>query len=209
MKTIKNIAVISVYAFMAFIGLSSFITATNTESGYVIGDTVTDVTLKNVDGKMVSMADYPDAKGFIVIFTCNTCPYAVASEDRIIALDKKYKTKGYPVIAINPNNPEIQPDDTFELMQAKAKEKAFSFPYLFDQSSTVYAQYGAKKTPHTYILSKEDGKLVVKYIGAIDDSVRKASGVTKTFVADAVDALLAGKEVPVKETRAIGCSVKV
>ncbi|WP_435579548.1 thioredoxin family protein [Gilvibacter sp.] len=205
MKKLKNIAVVAVYALVATIGLSSF---TNSE-GYGIGDQVKDVKLKNVDGKMVSMADYKDAKGFIVIFTCNTCPYAVASEDRIIALDKQFKGQGYPVIAINPNDPAVQPDDTFELMQQKAKDKGFTFPYLYDESSMVYAQFGAKKTPHVYLLQKESGAMVVKYIGAIDDSVRDASGVTKTYLEDAVNALIAGKEVPVKETRAIGCSVKV
>lgn len=208
MKTIKNVLVLGVYALVAVIGLSSF-NATTAADGYKIGDTVTDVTLKNVDGTMISMADYPDAKGFIVIFTCNTCPYAVASEDRIIALDQEFKAKGYPVLAINPNNPNVQPADTFKKMKQKAKNKQFTFPYLYDESHQVYAQYGAQKTPHTYIVQKEGGKLVVKYIGAIDDSVRDASKVTKTFVADAVNALLEGKEVPVKETRALGCSVKV
>ena len=207
MKTIRNISIIAVWAVVAVVGLSSFTNSIG--DGYGIGDKVEDVRLKNVDGKMVSMGDYSDAKGFIVIFTCNTCPYAVASEDRIIALDKEFKAKGYPVIAINPNDPAVQPDDTFELMQQKASSKGFTFPYLYDESSSVYAQFGAKKTPHVYILQKEGSDMVVKYIGAIDDSVRNADGVTKTFVADAVNALLNGKDVPVKETRAIGCSIKV
>ena len=124
--------------------------------GYGIGDVATDFKLKDVNGKMVSLSDYKDAKGFVIIFTCNTCPFAVASEDRINALDKKYKEKGYPVIAINPNDPEVQPDDTYELMQAKAKDKNFSFPYLYDSSNSVYAMYGATKTPHVYLLKKED-----------------------------------------------------
>jgi hypothetical protein len=157
---------------------------------------------------MVSYDNYPDAKGFIVIFTCNTCPYAVASEDRIIALDKEFKSKGYPVIAINPNNPEVQPDDTFELMQEKAKDKGFTFPYLYDESQSVYAEYGATKTPHVYLLQKENKKQIVKYIGAIDDTVRSADLVKDRFLANAINELLAGKEVSVKETKAIGCSVK-
>lgn len=177
--------------------------------GYAIGDQAADINLKNVDGKMVSYADYPDAKGFIVIFTCNTCPYAVASEDRIIALDKEFKAKGYPVIAINPNDPDVQPDDTFALMQQKAKDKGFTFPYLYDESKTVYAEYGAKKTPHVYLLNKEDGKNIVKYIGAIDDNVRNGAKVKERFLANAVNELLTGKEVSLKETKAIGCSVKV
>tara|TARA_R100000935_G_scaffold1847_4_gene5617 strand:- start:12078 stop:12779 length:702 start_codon:yes stop_codon:yes gene_type:complete len=180
----------------------------NMTKGYGIGDVATDFKLKDVNGEMVSLSDYKDAKGFVVIFTCNTCPFAVASEDRIIALDKKYKEKGYPVIAINPNDPEVQPDDTFELIQAKAKEKGFTFPYLYDASNSVYASYGATKTPHVYLLKKEDKGNVVKYIGAIDDNVRNGDAVKDQFLAKAIDELLAGKEVSVKETKAIGCSVK-
>ncbi|SRX54390.1 thioredoxin family protein [Aequorivita sp. CIP111184] len=176
--------------------------------GYKIGDEATDFKLKDVNGKMVSLSDYPDAKGFIVIFTCNTCPFAVASEERIVALDKEFKSKGYPVIAINPNNPEVQEDDTYELMQQKAKEAGFTFPYLYDESQSIYAKYGATKTPHVYLLQKEDGSNIVKYIGAIDDNVRNASAVKEQFLANAVNELLEGKQISVKETKAIGCSVK-
>jgi peroxiredoxin len=176
--------------------------------GYGIGDVATDFKLKDVTGKMVSLSDYKDAKGYVIIFTCNTCPFAVASEDRIIALDKKYKEKGYPVIAINPNDPEVQPDDSFELMQAKATDKGFTFPYLYDASNAVYASYGATKTPHVYLLQKEDGKNIVKYIGAIDDNVRDGAAVKEQFLANAIEELLAGKEISLKETKAIGCSVK-
>ena len=191
--------------------LSSFILSVNESigKGYHIGSEVADINLLNVDNKMVSFSDFPDAKGFIVIFTCNTCPFAVASEDRINALDAEFKTKGYPVIAINPNNPEVQPDDTFVLMQQKAKAKDFTFPYLYDESHRVYAEFGAAKTPHVYLLQKENGKNIVKYIGAIDDNVRKASSVKDRFLANAIYELLAGKEVTVKETKAIGCSVKI
>jgi len=178
-------------------------------SGYTIGDAATDFKLKDVNGSMVSLSDHDAAKGFIVIFTCNTCPFAVASEDRIIALDAKFKDKGYPVIAINPNDPSVQPDDTFELMQAKAKDKGFTFPYLYDANDKVYATYGATKTPHIYLLQKEGGKNIVKYIGAIDDNVRNGAEVKDTFLADAINELLAGKEVTLKETKAIGCSIKV
>lgn len=182
--------------------------AVQSVKGYSIGDTATDFKLKDVNGKMVSLSSYKDAKGYIVVFTCNTCPFAVASEDRLVALDKEFKTKGYPVIAINPNNPKVQPDDTFELMQQKAKEAGFTFPYLYDEKQEIYAVYGATKTPHVYLLQKENGKNVVKYIGAIDDNVRDAAAVKDRFLANAVNELLAGKEVTVKETKAIGCSVK-
>ena len=176
--------------------------------GYKPGDVATDFKLKNVDGKFVSLADYSKAKGYIVVFTCNHCPYAVAYEDRIIALDKKYASKGYPVIAINPNDPAAQPKDSYQAMQVRAKEKAFSFPYLFDDGQKIYPQYGATKTPHVFVLNKEKGKNVVRYIGAIDNNYADAADVSQRYVGAAVDALLAGKEVKQTTTAAIGCSIK-
>jgi len=177
--------------------------------GYDIGDIATDFELKNIDGNMVSLSNYKDAKGFIVIFTCNTCPYAVAYEDRIIALDKKYKAKGYPVIAVMPNNPETKPGDDFEAMQKRAKVKGFTFPYLMDEGQKVYPQYGATKTPHVYVLQKTKKGNEVKYIGAIDDNYQDADAVEIKYTEDAVDALLNGNAVPETKTRAIGCSIKV
>ncbi|WP_294737019.1 thioredoxin family protein [uncultured Flavobacterium sp.] len=176
--------------------------------GYMVGDIATDFSLKNIDETMVSLSDMTDAKGYIVIFTCNHCPYAEAYEDRIIALDGKYKDMGYPVVAINPNDPEKMPDDSFEKMQERAKDKGFTFPYLLDDGQKIYPQYGATKTPHVYLLQKTDEGNVVKYIGAIDDNYEDASNVEVKYVEDAVDALLEGKEVAVKETKAIGCSIK-
>jgi len=194
-------------AFLAFVAICAFTVPAG--GGYKIGDVATDFKLKNVDGKMVSLKDYGKAKGFIVIFTCNHCPFAKAYEDRIIALDKKYSGKGYPVIAINPNNPAKAKDDSYELMQVRAKEKGFTFPYLFDDGQKIYPQYGATKTPHIYILQKTENGNVVKYIGAIDDNYEDESAVKQKYVENAVDALLKGKEIEVKETKAIGCTIKV
>jgi len=196
---------------IAFLVLAAgLITAftTNNPSGYEIGSVATDFSLKNVNNKNVSLKDYKDAKGFIVIFTCNHCPYAVAYEDRIIDLDKKYKKLGYPVIAINPNNPEKQKEDSFEKMQVRAKEKGFTFPYLFDEGQKIYPQYGATKTPHVYVLQKTDKGNLVKYIGAIDDNHSDETAVEQKYVQNAVDALLKNQEVKVKTTKAIGCSIK-
>ena len=179
-----------------------------TVDGYKIGDVATDFSLPNVDGEMVSLADFEDAKGFILIFTCNTCPYSVAYEDRIIALDKAYKSKGYPVIAINPNDPAAIDGDDLADMKVRATEKGFSFPYLQDVGQQVYPQYGATKTPHVFILQKEDDNNMVRYIGAIDDSSRKPNNVKKRYVEQAVDALLAGKSPSTTTTKAIGCSIK-
>lgn len=177
--------------------------------GYKIGDIAEDFSLKNVNGKMVSMADFKEAKGFIVTFTCNTCPYAVAYEDRIIALDKKYAPKGYPVIAIMPNNVAVKPGDSFDAMQKRAESKGYTFPYLIDAKQTVYPKFGATKTPHMYVLEKTKKGIVVRYIGAIDDNYQNASAVKTKYVENAVDALLEGKEIKQTETRAIGCSIKV
>lgn len=179
------------------------------DDGYDIGDIATDFKLKNIDGKMVSLADYKTAKGFIVIFTCNTCPYAVAYEDRIVALDKKYKEKGYPVIAIMPNNPATKPGDNFSAMKKRAEVKGFTFPYLMDEGQKIYPQYGATKTPHVYVLQKTTKGNEVKYIGAIDDNYQDADAVQVKYTEDAVDALLNGKEVAETKTRAIGCSIKI
>lgn len=177
--------------------------------GYEVGDSATDFSLMNVDGSVVSMANYPEAKGFIVIFTCNHCPYSVAYEDRIIELDKKYKSLGYPVIAINPNDPAAQPADSFEKMQERAAEKGFTFPYVLDEGQKIYPQYGATRTPHVYVLQKNGAEFVVRYIGAIDDNHEEPSEVKQQYVASAVDALLAGAEPPTSSTKAIGCSIKV
>lgn len=206
MKTIRTIAILTVVLLV-----SAFTTNTlnSDEKGYDIGDIATDFKLKNIDGKMVSLADYKDAKGFIVTFTCNTCPYAVLYEDRINDLNKKYASKGYPVIAIMPNNPNVQPGDSFKAMQERAEAKGFTFPYLMDEGQKIYPQFGATKTPHMYILQKTDKGNVVKYIGAIDDNYKDASAVTKKYVENAVDALLRGEEVAETKTRAIGCTIKV
>jgi peroxiredoxin len=205
MKKFKSFLLLIVIATIyAFTSNNTF--NIETSNGYKIGDIATDFRLKNIDDSFVSLSDFPKAKGFIIIFTCNTCPVSKRNEDRILALDKKYKDLGYPVIAINPNNPAVQPGDSFALMKVRAKEKGFTFPYLFDDGQKIYPQYGASATPHVYILQKETEGLIVKYIGGIDDSSRNESAVKSKFVEDAVDALLAGKPIEVTKTRAIGCS---
>lgn len=176
--------------------------------GYAIGDKARDFKLKNVDGQYVSMSDYKEAKGFIVVFTCNHCPYAKAYEDRIIALDKKYASKGYPVIAINPNDAEKVPDDSYKNMQKRAKEKGYTFPYLVDATSEIAKTYGAKYTPHVFLLEKKQKDLRVAYIGAIDDNYRDADGVEEPFLENAIGSLMSGKKIEKDQTRAIGCTIK-
>lgn len=201
MKTIKTILLVSVFALITAFTIK-------TSEGYSVGDLASDFSLENIDGKKVSLKNFKKAKGFIVVFTCNTCPYSVAYEDRIIALDKKYKSKGYPVIAINPNDPEASKGDSLADMKVRAKEKGFTFPYLFDEGQKIYPKYGATRTPHVYILKKENKKLRVAYIGAIDNNSRNPEAVTKKFAEDAVNDLLAGKSPRKSSSRAIGCSIK-
>ena len=181
--------------------------ASEEKNGYDIGDVATDFKLKNEDGNMVSLTDYTDAKGFIVVFTCNHCPFSQAYEDRIVALDKKYAPKGFPVIAINPTDPEKFEADSYENMQKRAKEKGYTFPYLLDKGQKIFPQYGATNTPHVFILKKTNAGNKVAYIGAIDDNARNPEAVQKRYVEDAVNALLAGKEIKVAKTKAIGCGI--
>lgn len=174
-------------------------------SYYVVGDKAEDFSLRNVDGRMVSFSDYTDAKGFILVFTCNHCPYAQLYEQRIIDLHRKYNPKGYPVIAVNPNDPSIVKEDSFEEMVSRARQKRYPFAYLFDSTQTVYPLFGANRTPHAYVLDKS---LVVRYIGAIDDNPETPVAVKRRYVENAVESLLRGERPDPDFTRAIGCTIK-
>lgn len=185
--------------------------ANKTDVGVAVGDMAPDFNLKNVDGEMVTLAsitneDGTTPKGYIVTFTCNTCPFAVMYEDRLIALHNKYASQGYPVVAINPNDPDVKPGDSFDAMKERVKEKGFPFLYLFDEGQNVYPQYGATKTPHVFLL---DNTRKVRYIGAIDNNPQDANAVTKHYLEDAIAAVEAGGSPDPDFTKAVGCSIKV
>lgn len=205
MKKNKSFQLI-VTALVAF-ALFSFFKPTS-EAKYQLGDKVENFKLPNIDGSYVSLSDYSNQNGVVVIFTCNTCPYAVAYEDRIIALHEKYKNQGFPVLAINPNDPEVQPGDSMNEMQKRAEEKGFTFPYLLDQGQKIYPKFGATKTPHVFLLDNEEGSFVLKYIGAIDDNYKDASQVKIHFLEDAISALQNDTPIKMNETKAIGCTIK-
>ncbi len=206
-KTMKRTFLLSIGVLVVVFIL--FANASMPLSGIGVGDYVSDFKLPSTEGKMVSMGDYTDAKGFIIIFTCNTCPYAKAYESRIVELDKSYAPKGFPVIAINPNDLEKQPGDSMEEMKKRATNKGFTFAYLRDDSQSVAKAFGATKTPHVYLLNKESvGKYKVEYMGAIDDSANDPSDVSETYVEDAIKALLKGEKPKETEKRAIGCTIK-
>ena len=177
------------------------------DNGYKAGDIATDFKLKNVNGKMVSLADYPTAKGYIVVFTCNHCPVAQAYERRIMALDKEYAAKGYPVIAISPNDPVAEPTDSYENMQKRAAERKYTFPYLIDETQQITRTYGARATPTVYVLQKTSKGFEVEYVGAIDDDRENMNPSKAKYVENAVNALLANKKPAITSSKAFGCRI--
>ncbi|MDB5282482.1 MAG: redoxin [Bacteroidota bacterium] len=189
--------------FLSLLLLASF----KNEAGYKVGSAVANFKLKNIDGKMLSLGDHKDAKGIILVFTCNHCPVSKKYENRLIALDKKYKSLGYPVLAINSNDPKREPQDTYENMQKRMKEKKFTFPYLYDETQETARAFGASRTPQVYILQNTGGTFIVKYIGAIDDNGDEKS-VKEKYAENAVNALISGKPVSPDFTKSIGCTIK-
>lgn len=202
----KKFIFLACLAIVSVIIAATLITTNFDTSGYEVGDVATDFSLKNIDEKKVSLSDYSDAKGFIIAFTCNTCPFSVANQERLNTLNHKYK-KSYPVIAINPNDP-VKDGENYAHMQRRAREASYTFPYLFQNDQKIHSIYGAIKTPHVFLLNKENDQLIVRYEGAIDDSCRDADKVEKKFLENAVDALLAGRIIKVPSTKPIGCSIK-
>jgi len=200
---------ISIPGFLILLAVATgLLSAKFPAGGYQVGEKVKDFSLKNVDGKMVSLAGMKNTKGYIVIFTCNHCPFSVAYEDRIIDLHERYAPMGYPVVAINPNAEEIVPDDSYQNMIVRAKEKKFPFVYLQDSTQDVAKAFGALKTPHVFIVNKVKKDLVVEYIGAIDDNTDDPGAVKNKYVEMAMRDILANKIVQDRTTKAIGCSVK-
>jgi len=176
--------------------------------GYQVGDAVGNFSLKNVDGRMISLSDFNSSKGIIVVFTSHHCPFAKAYEDRIIALNNKYSTQGFPVIAINPSDPGTHVDDSFEKMKERASSKGYNYPYLTDETQATAKAFGAARTPQVYVLSKNNGKFIVRYIGMLDDNPQDPAGASKFYVDEAVSNLISGKPVVTMSTKPIGCAIK-
>lgn len=191
--------------FILTLALSGVLTL---HAGLKPGDKAVDFALKNVDGATVSLSDYHSMEGVILVFTCNTCPYAQAYEKRIIDLHRKYASEGFPVLAVNPNDDEVQPADTWAKMKERAKDQGYPFPYLKDESQEVYRAYGATRTPHIYLLANKGGQFKVAYIGAIDDSAMDASAVEESYLEDAIAAIKDGKTPDPALTKAVGCTIK-
>jgi len=161
--------------------------------------------MKNIDGRTLTLADVRGEKGTLVIFSCNHCPWAQAWEERIVAIGNEYPGKGIGVAVVNSNDPAKNPDDSFDQMKSRAKERGMSYPYLYDASSDVARAFQAEHTPEAFLFDAS-GKLV--YHGAIDDNAKDAEHVTAHYLRDALDAVLAGQDVPTAETKALGCGIK-
>jgi peroxiredoxin len=164
-----------------------------------------DVKMAGVDGKSLSIADVKGAKGTLVIFTCNSCPWVKAWESRIAELGNTFSKQGIGVIAVNSNDPSMKPEDDMPAMQERAKSLGLRFPYVVDGSSDVARAFGATRTPEAFLFDAK-GKLV--YHGAVDDNAHKPAEVTVRWLNDALTATAAGKAVAVKETKSLGCTIK-
>ena len=161
-----------------------------------------------VDQQMVSLDSYRDQKGVVVIFSCNHCPYAIAYEERMKVLDATYTPKGIPFVVISSNDISRYPQDAPDQMKIRAEAKGFTFPYLFDETQEVAQAFEAEKTPHAYLMSYGEGAWEILYKGAIDDNWQDAKAVRETYLADCIEALLRGSEMPHGETPAVGCTIK-
>lgn len=210
-RTFKSLPFHNLLALVFLLSLTACSGGQNlSEGGYNVGDTAEDFDLKGVSGEQISMKkDLPDAKGYIVTFFCNHCPYVQAYEDRIIQLHEDLAPKGYPVIAVNPNDPDIVPEDSYKNMKERAEKRNYPFPYVIDETQKVAKTYGATRTPHVFLLDKqESGKLKVAYIGTIDDNIENPGQVEQRYVRQAVQALESDKEPEPAKTKAIGCTIK-
>lgn len=163
-------------------------------------------TLRNINGKNVSTQDYKNAKGFIIVFTCNHCPFAKLYTNRLNDLNTKYSNLNVPLLAINSMDTLLYEDETFELMQQKANKEKFNFPYLQDVTQSVGKQFDAKHTPMAFVIWKENNEWSIKYKGAIDDNGAHPKQAT-SYISIAIDQLLNGKSVSNSETQSFGCSI--
>jgi peroxiredoxin len=170
-----------------------------------IGAPAPDFSLPATDGKTYSLASFKGSKAVVISFTCNHCPYAKAYEDRFSALAREFGPMGVAFLAVNSNDEVNYPEDSFEKMKARAREKKFPFPYLRDESQAVAKAYGAVCTPHIFVV---DGARKIAYEGRIDDSWKDPAGARSPDLRNAVEAILAGQPVPVERTAPMGCSIK-
>ena len=188
---------------LILIGCLTILSAKELDLGSILP--LGDIKMADISGKDVSLNDAKGKNGLLVIFSCNTCPWVIAWEDRYVELADTYKDKGVGIVAINSNETQFENVDSMEEMQAHAKEQGYNFYYTMDNGSKLASEFGATRTPHIYLFDKKD-KLV--YRGAIDDNARKPDQVENTYLADAIDNMLAGNTIDPTATKALGCAIK-
>ena len=170
-----------------------------------IGDKAIQFNHPGVDGKQHSLGQYVGKNAVVVIFSCNHCPYVRAWEDRMVQIQNEYANRGVQLIAINSNDVAKYPDDSFARMKERAREKKFTFPYLYDETQETAHAYGAERTPEVFVFDK---KSTLRYHGTIDDNYDDPTAVKKRYLRDALDAVLAEKTISETETRPVGCTIK-
>ena len=176
------------------------------ESNFLnLGSPLIDFSLKGTDGETHSTSDYSGKDVLIVAFICNHCPYVKAITGRLVAIQEKFKDMGVQILAVNSNDPDDYPEDSFENMQEFAAEREFNFPYLVDETQEVAREYDAQCTTDIYVYDKDR---VLKYRGRIDDNWKEEDKVTSRDLENAISLLLEGKEIDFKQIPSIGCSIK-
>jgi peroxiredoxin len=170
--------------------------------------TISNFKLKSATtNKWVSLSDYKDAKGFIVIFTCNKCPMAKFYSQRLNQMNEKYKKMGVPLVALNSMDTLAYAEESFRRMQIKVNKEQLNFPYLQDKKQNVAKEFKAANTPQAFVIWKFKGKYAIQYEGAIDDNAGDTDKVKNHFLTDAVDQLLQGNKVKVSKSESFGCKI--
>lgn len=173
--------------------------------GMALGSTAPPFSLPGIDGKTYDLDAFADAEVLVVVFTCNHCPYARAVEERLVQLQADYADRGVRLVAINPNDAERYPDDSFDAMVARARQRGFNFPYLRDESQAVARAYDAACTPDIFVF---DRARRLRYNGRLDDNWRDAARVTRNDLRLVLDAVLGGGEIDFEPVASMGCSIK-
>ena len=166
--------------------------------------------LPGTDGVPHSLSEFSSSQAVIIVFSCNHCPYVQAYEERMILFQTSYGPRGVQLIAINSNDAKNYPEDTFEEMVKRARERKFNFPYLRDEDQAVAEAYGATHTPEFFLFAAGEGGSGFRlcYRGKMDDNYQNPSAVKERYLQDAVDAILSGTPIQVPETHSIGCTIK-
>jgi thioredoxin-related protein len=164
-----------------------------------------DVKLKDVSGKEVTIKDVKKENGVLVMFSCNTCPYVIKNQQRTIDIAKYAETKNVGIIILNSNEAQRNDDDSYDAMKAYAKEQGYKWHYAIDKNNELADAFGANRTPECFLFDKN---LKLVYHGAIDDNPTDADNVKRHHLQEAINEMVAGKEVSYKESRSVGCGIK-